>query len=953
MARSFARSRTPRFTHKLERRSRAACLAVASAAAVVSLAAPSSAQTWLNPNTGSWSVPGNWVNNIVPVSGATTVVNFNAVAAQSYSAFQNIAAPFTLNAINFNNSGSGLITVSGQQIQFAGTNPAINQSGSGNATISAPVQLAANTSLNGAGSGTISLGGALSSLPAATGTTGSSYIQNSASARSVLSGGGTLYGLRANTGSMFVQGGAWTLTSTQRGNDPFGGVNDGGFWSVVAGNTAGQTASVTFSNSAVIGAQNAFTGTAAGQTGVLTFSGGGTTGNFPTSGTEGRVGVSFGTGSFNVLSGAVVNARRADIGRQASSTGFLTVDGFGSRINSTTLDFALDANAAATGVVSNGGVVSLTNGALSVAFATTPGGAALTSNASLTVSGASSISVGGTGVNNTGQFAAGIGGAGVPAAATINLTGGGRIDAQSTFLGSGAGAATMNVNGGVFVTRDQLRVDSVATSRLTVSGGGSMNVQGNTFLATGASDTVLFTVTGANSVAELGSGSSVGFAVFSGGNGSGVPGGTSTVSIASGGEIRSNLIVMAQNPSARSFVGVDGANSRLTIGGNNSQLIIADDANATGTLNVTNGGRVTIASAGAAMLSTHPNSISAATFTGANSLLDASSLGAQLHVGGFDNTVGGTATFSVNGGGAASVNDLLLVYTPGTMNVGAGTSPGTVNAGTLAVNGTVNYNAGTLNANTLLSVAGSVLLSNAARDAGGTPSNKKTVVAQALSMTGSAVIDLNDNDMIVRSGTRQAIEQRVATARNGGAWNMPGITSTAAKNNPQGNTTLGVLDGSDYISINGNVFNGRTVSNSDRLVKYTFYGDTDFNGFVDGDDYARTDNGFNTGASGWFNGDFDLNGFVDGDDYALIDAAFNTQTGTLSRFTEILAGPNPLRAIEQVTGLTTIEKIAAGHARMFGEQYMNSFLSAVPEPGATAFVAVSFSSLLGARRRRR
>ena len=61
------------------------------------------------------------------------------------------------------------------------------------------------------------------------------------------------------------------------------------------------------------------------------------------------------------------------------------------------------------------------------------------------------------------------------------------------------------------------------------------------------------------------------------------------------------------------------------------------------------------------------------------------------------------------------------------------------------------------------------------------------------------------------------------------------------------------------------------------LVKYTYYGDTDFNGVVDFDDYSRTDAGFNQHKTGWLNGDFDGNGVVDFDDYSLIDLAFNTQ----------------------------------------------------------------------------
>ena len=68
---------------------------------------------------------------------------------------------------------------------------------------------------------------------------------------------------------------------------------------------------------------------------------------------------------------------------------------------------------------------------------------------------------------------------------------------------------------------------------------------------------------------------------------------------------------------------------------------------------------------------------------------------------------------------------------------------------------------------------------------------------------------------------------------------------------------------------------------SDVLVKYTYYGDTDFNGVVNFDDYARIDGGFNNNRSGWLNGDFDYIGGVNFDDYALIDLSFNTQGATL------------------------------------------------------------------------
>ena len=79
----------------------------------------------------------------------------------------------------------------------------------------------------------------------------------------------------------------------------------------------------------------------------------------------------------------------------------------------------------------------------------------------------------------------------------------------------------------------------------------------------------------------------------------------------------------------------------------------------------------------------------------------------------------------------------------------------------------------------------------------------------------------------------------------------------------------------------GSTFDGESIDSSAVLVKYTYYGDTDFNGKVNFDDYVRTDNGFNNHLSSWLNGDFDGGGSVNFDDYVLIDLAYNTQDGTL------------------------------------------------------------------------
>jgi hypothetical protein len=150
------------------------------------------------------------------------------------------------------------------------------------------------------------------------------------------------------------------------------------------------------------------------------------------------------------------------------------------------------------------------------------------------------------------------------------------------------------------------------------------------------------------------------------------------------------------------------------------------------------------------------------------------------------------------------------------------------------------------------------------------------------------LIDLNDNDFIVDyTGASQlaAVQALINSARNGGAWTgTTGITSTAARTADPKNTTLGAMEATDYKSLYGSTatFDGQAIDNDAVLVKFTYYGDTDFNGHVNFDDYVRTDNGFNNHLMGWMNGDFDGSAAVNFDDYVLIDLGFNTQGGSLS-----------------------------------------------------------------------
>ena len=94
-------------------------------------------------------------------------------------------------------------------------------------------------------------------------------------------------------------------------------------------------------------------------------------------------------------------------------------------------------------------------------------------------------------------------------------------------------------------------------------------------------------------------------------------------------------------------------------------------------------------------------------------------------------------------------------------------------------------------------------------------------------------------------------------------------------------------------------------------MKYTYYGDADLSGIVDGTDYALTDNGFNSRLAGWLNGDFDYTGNVDGTDYALIDNAFNSQGSPLAEPAVPAAVPNVPAALDDVGPRRRARRVAA------------------------------------------
>jgi hypothetical protein len=209
----------------------------------------------------------------------------------------------------------------------------------------------------------------------------------------------------------------------------------------------------------------------------------------------------------------------------------------------------------------------------------------------------------------------------------------------------------------------------------------------------------------------------------------------------------------------------------------------------------------------------------------------------------------------------------------------------------------------------------------------------------------SGQIDVGDGDMTslstyTGSSGLKTLFNQIRLGYNNGAWNGANLSSgvifssTAAADpthlhalgialNDAGLNTTGVATGilypnfDNWQSASYNAAN--PLSDNDVLIKYTYYGDANLDGTVDGSDYTLIDNGYLNHLTGWYNGDFNYDGVINGSDYALMDNAFNTQGASI---TSIVASPTALVAAEnsEVPEPTAIGSILAGTVALLGRR---------------------------------
>jgi hypothetical protein len=200
------------------------------------------------------------------------------------------------------------------------------------------------------------------------------------------------------------------------------------------------------------------------------------------------------------------------------------------------------------------------------------------------------------------------------------------------------------------------------------------------------------------------------------------------------------------------------------------------------------------------------------------------------------------------------------------------------------------------------------------------------LVVTTPSLTVVGILDLTNNDLVVQSGNLAAVTALVKSGYNQGLWNGTGITSSTAAADTSHLTAIGVIqnsvNGQDALYGQGAVsagplglFDAADPNNTDVLVKYTYYGDTNLDGKVDGSDYSRLDNGFSHHLTGWYNGDFNYDGIINGSDYTLIDNAFNEQGVSLTSSIGSPLATSTAQIADQSTSVP--EPAAVGIAALF------------------------------------
>jgi autotransporter-associated beta strand protein len=297
----------------------------------------------------------------------------------------------------------------------------------------------------------------------------------------------------------------------------------------------------------------------------------------------------------------------------------------------------------------------------------------------------------------------------------------------------------------------------------------------------------------------------------------------------------------------------------------------------------------------------------------------------------------GTATYTIGGANSNTTFAGTIQNGNAADRITAITKTGT---GTTTLNGPLSYTGATNVNDGVLKLESSLTTSSAANVTGGTleiasgGGSNRALLAPTVSITGGGRIDLKDNKLITNTapgtstgGVYNGIQGAVQSAYDFNAWDLPGLT-TSMPDAAAGLTTIGVATGEQIRGLgqtDTDTFAGQTISGASTIAMYTYAGDANLDGVIDGGDYGTIDNFVQVpGADGYANGDFNYDGVIDGGDYGVIDNNIQAQGAGFPT--------SGAAVVAQAAGLSGV--------------------TAVPEPSACGLALIAGAALIGRRRRR-
>ena len=227
----------------------------------------------------------------------------------------------------------------------------------------------------------------------------------------------------------------------------------------------------------------------------------------------------------------------------------------------------------------------------------------------------------------------------------------------------------------------------------------------------------------------------------------------------------------------------------------------------------------------------------------------------------------------------------------------------TINSGAVTFN--LNANAYTVTGNVTVASGARLTIRNGTPKLGG------------VSALGTGKLDLTNNKLILtdapigswNGSAYDGVSGLIASGYHFGAWDGPGIM-TSMPDASAGLTTLAVATGQQVRGLGASdtdTWAGQTISGASTLVMYTWAGDANLDGVIDGGDYGIIDNNVQLpGASGYFNGDFNYDGTIDGGDYGIIDNNIQAQGAPFPTSGSVgsveSAGPAGVSAVPEPSG---------------------------------------------------